>query len=74
MNIKTFVDEKGRPNHIEFALCNMHPGQWFGFSDPKNKVYENLIVHDSSITKPTEEAVNAKLKELQDAWDAANGG
>ena len=74
MNTKTFVDEKGRPNHIEFALCNMHPGQWFGFSDPKNKTYANLIVHDSSITKPTESAVNAKLKELQDAWDAANGG
>ena len=52
----------------------MHGGQWFGFSDPKNKTYANLIVHDSSITKPTESAVNAKLKELQDAWDAANGG
>ena len=34
---------------------------------------ENIV--DNSVTElPTEEAVNAKLKELQDAWDAANGG
>tara|TARA_R100000664_G_C2704654_1_gene103740 strand:+ start:576 stop:797 length:222 start_codon:yes stop_codon:yes gene_type:complete len=72
MNEKTFVDEKGRPNHIEFALCFMHGGQWFGFSDPKNKVYANLIVHDDTITKPTEAEVNAKLKELQDDWDSKN--
>ena len=30
---------------------------------------------DNPVTElPTESAVNAKLKELQDAWDAANGG
>ena len=30
---------------------------------------------DNPITElPTEAEVNAKLKELQDAWDAANGG
>ena len=30
---------------------------------------------DNTVTElPTESAVNAKLKELQDAWDAANGG
>jgi arsenate reductase-like glutaredoxin family protein len=33
--------------------------------------YENLIVHDSSITKPTEEEVNAKIQELKDAEQAA---
>ena len=75
-----------RPSHIEDALVEMHGGQWFGWSDSKNKIYANLIVHpkiydanqgklvDSTITKPSESAVNAKLKELQDAWDAANGG
>ena len=71
-----------RPSHIEDALVEMHSGQWFGWSDNKNKIYANLIVHpkiydanqgklvDSTITKPSESAVNAKLKELQDAWDA----
>jgi len=72
MNEKTFVDKNGRPNHIEFALCHMYRGQWFGFSDPKNKTYANLIVHDDTITKPTEEEVNAKLVELQTAWDSNN--
>jgi hypothetical protein len=33
--------------------------------------YENIIVHDSSITKPTEEEVNAKIQELKDAEQAA---
>jgi len=61
-----------RPNHIEDALCQMHEGQWFGWSDSKNKVYANLIVHDDSITKPTEAEVNAKLAELQVAYDADN--
>ena len=28
--------------------------------------YENIIVHDSSITKPTEDEVNAKIQELKD--------
>ena len=84
--------EDGRPNHIEDALCHMGSGQWFGWSDSKNKVYANLIIHpkiwnkdytgkihaegmiDNPHAKPTETAVNNKLKELQDAWDAANGG
>ena len=61
-----------RPTYIEDALIRMHTGQWFGWTDPKNKVYENLIVHDDSITKPTEAEVNAKLAELQTQWDADN--
>jgi len=62
----------GRPNEIEDALRHMHNGAWFGWSDSKNKVYANLIIHDGSKSKPTESAVNAKLVELQDAWDAEN--
>jgi len=61
-----------RPENIESALIQMHTGQWFGFSDPSNKVYANLIIHDDSITKPTEAEVNAKLAELQTQWDEAN--
>ena len=78
-------DSKGRPNHIEDALIHIHSTQWFTWTDSKNKIYANLRltekvgidgnIVDNPVTElPTESAVNAKLKELQDAWDAANGG
>jgi|TARA_R100001594_G_scaffold147599_2_gene200918 hypothetical protein len=60
-----------RPN-IEYALACMHDGQWFTFSDPDNKTYENIIILDDTKSKPTEEEVNTKLTELQTAWDNAN--
>ena len=74
----------GRPDHIEDALMMMHNNQWFTWTDSKNKIYANLRLTekiglngnlvDNPITElPTESAVNAKLVELQNAWDAANG-
>ena len=38
-------DNNGRPNHIEDALVSMHSEQWFGWSNSKNKIYSNLIIH-----------------------------
>ena len=58
----------GRPNNIEDALCSMHTGQWFGWNG-KEKIYANLIIHDDSKTKPTEEELNAKLVEIQNEFD-----
>ena len=62
---------------LSYALAQMHSGQWFGWrkeDDNGNKIpndqrmtYANIIVHDSSITKPTEAEVNAKIQELKDA-------
>ncbi len=56
---------------LDLALSKMHSGQWFGFrkdwTGEHRMSYENIIVHDSSITKPTEEEVNAKIQELKDA-------
>ena len=66
MNLQT-----GRPDHIMDYLVTVRAGQWYGFSDPKNQVYANLIVHDGG-TKPTESEVNAGLKAMQDAWDERN--
>ena len=65
---------------LNLALASIHSGQWFGWrkeDDNGNKIpndqrmtYENIIVHDSSITKPTEAEVNAKIQELKDAETA----
>ena len=60
-----------RPSHIEHYLIKVRTGQWFGWSDSKNKIYANLIVHDGG-SKPTESDCNNGLKALQDAWDLEN--
>jgi len=61
----------GRPDHIEDYLIKVRAGQWFGWSDSKNKIYANLIVHDGG-SKPSESDCTAGLKALQDAWDLEN--
>ena len=66
MNYKT-----GRADHIEDYLVQLHTGQWFGWSDSKNKVYSNLIIHDDSKTKPTEQECVDGLAQLQSDFDAA---
>jgi len=77
---------KTRPSHIEDALVRMNTNQWFTWTDSKNKIYANLRLTekigkkgqgliDNPVTEiPSESAVNAKLKELQDAWDLENTG
>ena len=61
--------QTGRADHIEDYLVTVRTGQWFGWSDSKNKVYANLVVHDGG-AKPSEADVNAGLKKLQDDFDA----
>ena len=60
--------------YLNLALAQMHTGQWFGFrkdfTGTERMAYENIIVHDSSITKPTEAEVNTKIQELKDAEQA----
>ena len=75
------MNEMNEKDWLNLALASMHSGQWFGWrkeDDNGNKIpndqtmtYENIIVHDSSITKPTEAEVNAKIQELKDAEQAA---
>ena len=60
-----------KPSHIEDYLITVRQGQWFGWSDSKNKIYANLIVHDGG-SKPTEKECTDGLKALQDAWDLEN--
>ena len=72
----------GRPDHIEDALCAIQVGQWFKWSDSKNKVYANIELVpkiwiegseiDNPVTEiPSESTVNTKLTEIQTAWDNA---
>jgi len=60
-----------RPTHIEDYLITVRAGQWFGWSDSKNKIYANLVVFDGG-AKPTEADCTNGLKALQDAWDLEN--
>ena len=60
----------GRPNHIEDYLVKLHTGQWFGWSNSKNKVYANLIIHDASKDKPTEQECTDGLAKMQSDFDA----
>ena len=60
-----------RPTHIENYLVTVRTGQWFGWSDSKNKIYANLVVLDGG-AKPTESDCTNGLKALQDAWDLEN--
>ncbi|WDQ27567.1 hypothetical protein EXVC032PBaldr_046 [Pelagibacter phage EXVC031P Hodr] len=48
---------------MQLALASMHTGQWFGFDGEIN--YENLIILDSSKTKPTEDEINTKIQEME---------
>ena len=59
-----------RPTHIEDYLVTVRTGQWFGWTDSKNKIYANLIVHDGG-SKPTEQECTDGLASLQTAYDNA---
>ena len=39
------MNRLGRFDCLEDVLGELHSGGWFGWSDSKNKVYSNLIIH-----------------------------
>jgi len=63
-------NEDGRPQHIEAYLITVKNGGWFGWSDSKNKIYANLIVHDGG-SKPTEQECTDGLAQMQTDHDDA---
>tara|TARA_R110000796_G_scaffold3265_1_gene12789 strand:- start:33 stop:323 length:291 start_codon:yes stop_codon:yes gene_type:complete len=65
------MDINSRPDHIEDYLSQLHSGQWFGWSDSKNKVYANLVILDDTKDKPSESDCTNGLKTLQDNFDSA---
>ena len=58
-----------KPTHIEDYLVQLHSGQWFGWSDSKNKVYANLVIHDDSKSKPSEQECTDGLATMQSEYD-----
>ena len=64
------MDKNDRFDHIEDVLVRLHGGQWFGWSDSNNKVYANLIIHNSDYAKPTEKELTDALAKQQSDFDA----
>jgi hypothetical protein len=68
-------------NWLNRALANLHTGQWFGWrthDDNGNKIpndqrmtYENIIIHNNSIEKPTKKEIEEKIQELKNAENNA---
>ena len=58
-----------KPQNIEDVLVRLHSGQWFGWKDSTNKIYENLIIY-SKDAKPTKEWLEAEITRLQAEYDA----
>ena len=54
---------------LEKYLAGLHTGQWFGWSDSKNKTYSNLVIH-SDDTKPTEQECTDGVAALQTEYDS----
>jgi hypothetical protein len=55
---------------LEHYLMTLHTGQWFGWSDSKNKIYANLVIHDDTKTKPSEEDCIAGVAAMQAEYDS----
>jgi hypothetical protein len=54
---------------LEDYLVRLHTGQWFGWSDSKNKIYANLVIH-SDDAKPTEQECIDGVTALQAEYDS----
>ena len=64
------MEINGRYDHIEDVLVYLHYGQWFGWSDSKNKVYANLVIINPDYDKPTEKSLTDALAKQQSDFDA----
>ena len=49
------------PNY-GLVLVRLHEGQWFGWSDSYNKIYENLIIHDNRYSKPSKALLDSLFR------------
>ena len=60
---------------LNYALSKMHTGCWYhfkkDFTGSHRQSYENIIIDNTEITKPSEAEVNAKIQELTDKYLAS---
>jgi len=75
----------GEFNHIEDVLCRMRTGQWFDWTDPTDRRYENLRIQNPAdqseenkalhgswpMEKPTKKFLEDKLVEMEAERKAA---
>ena len=64
------MQRNGRFETIEDALSLFHPEQWFTWSDPTNKIYENIVVTNPDVKLPTEKELTDALAKQQSDYDA----
>tara|TARA_R110000803_G_scaffold96405_1_gene164574 strand:- start:87 stop:452 length:366 start_codon:yes stop_codon:yes gene_type:complete len=74
------MDDSNKFNHIEDVLVRLHTGQWFGWTDLKNRIYANLILTekmgvggelvDNPHTLPTEKSLTDALAKQQSEFNA----
>ena len=54
---------------LEDYLAELHTGQWFGWSNSKNKIYANVVIHSNDL-KPTEQECTDGVTALQAEYDS----
>ena len=54
---------------LEDYLAELHTGQWFGWSNSKNKIYANVVIHSNDL-KPTEQECLDGIATLQAEYDS----
>ena len=69
------MDINGRPDHIEDYLgtLNIGYGGWFGWSDSKNKIYANLILHPKIFDCSKQELVDTHISSFPTEQECIDG-
>ena len=57
----------GRPDCFDDVLMGLHTGQWYDWTDGRNKIYENLIVCKYEDQSPANQANWGRWDDLEDS-------
>lgn len=62
-----------RPATYDDVLIRMHLGQWWTWSDTKNRTYDNLVMQEfngnPALPKPSKSELDGLLLAAQETWD-----
>lgn len=63
------MSDRSEPRWLNYALAQMHTGQWFGFkknwTGSHRMSYKNIIILDETKSMPTKAEVDAKIQQLK---------